>query len=67
MCKMKLVKQEKNQIMKNLVDHCKDFEFYPKCNKQLVMGNPLKSFKQRNDMLLLNGQVMCFVWVSGGK
>lgn len=25
-------KAGKNQIMKNLVDHYKDFEFYPKCN-----------------------------------
>lgn len=49
----------KNQVTQNLLNHGKDFEFYPKCNTHLVMGNPLKDFKKRNDMLLLNGEVMC--------
>lgn len=55
----------KKKVMQNLTDHSKDFEFYPKCNKYLVMGNPLKVFKQTNDILLLSGKVMWFVWVWG--
>lgn len=51
-------KAGKTQVMQNLVHHRNDFEFYPKCNKHLVMGNPLKGFKQRNGTLLLNKEAM---------
>ena len=50
-------KAGKNQVMQNLVDHCKDFEFYPKCNEHSMMGQPLKGFKQRR----LHRQAMWFV------
>lgn len=54
--KIKLVKQARTRLC-SLVNHSKDSEFYPKCNKHLAGGNPPKGFKQINT-LLLNGEVI---------
>lgn len=37
-------KAGKTQVMQNLVQHSNDFEFYPQCNKYLVIGKSTEGF-----------------------